>query len=242
MTMPNSSSPSSLPPPESCPSSSASSAALIFLALILVVLGVVGVVLGRPFVERLAARSIEDRVGTPVDVTIATSVKPGLARGQLGSVTVRAASVRAQRPAPGGRASRLSRRLGAPVRSHLGRRAAPLLVRGVRGDAHARRPRGLPAAAAGAARAAGEEAAGDDGQGHRDTAHGQAARGGGSQDRGPVIDPLRATRRIAVTRAARSAGRSRSARCFDGVHLTGIALHKGRATLTGVGPAGKIRA
>ena len=39
---------------------------LVFLVLILVVLGVIGFVLGRPFVERLAARSIEDRVGTPV--------------------------------------------------------------------------------------------------------------------------------------------------------------------------------
>ena len=45
---------------------------------------------GRPFVERLAARSIEDRVGTPVTVSIATSVKPGAVRGDLGDVTVTA--------------------------------------------------------------------------------------------------------------------------------------------------------
>jgi hypothetical protein len=29
---------------------------------------------------------------------------------------------------------------------------------------------------------------------------------------------------------------------FDGVHLTGIALHRGGATLTGAGPGGKIKA
>jgi hypothetical protein len=29
---------------------------------------------------------------------------------------------------------------------------------------------------------------------------------------------------------------------FDGVHLTGIALNKGRATLTGAGAGGKIKA
>ena len=50
---------------------------LVFLALILVVLGVIGFVIGRPFVERLAARSIEDRVGTPVSVSIGTSIRPG---------------------------------------------------------------------------------------------------------------------------------------------------------------------
>ena len=43
---------------------------LVFLALIVVVLGVIAFVLGRPFVERLAARSIEDRIGTPVSVSI----------------------------------------------------------------------------------------------------------------------------------------------------------------------------
>ena len=29
---------------------------------------------------------------------------------------------------------------------------------------------------------------------------------------------------------------------FDGVHLTGIALRKGRATITGAGPGGKLKA
>jgi hypothetical protein len=63
---------------------------LILLVVILVVVGVVGFVLGRPFVERLAARSIEDRIGTPVSVSIATSIKPGVLRGDLGNVTVKA--------------------------------------------------------------------------------------------------------------------------------------------------------
>lgn len=63
---------------------------LVFLAVILVVLGVIAFVVGRPFVERLAARSIEDRLGTPVSVSIASTIKPGIARGDLGNVTVRA--------------------------------------------------------------------------------------------------------------------------------------------------------
>ena len=40
--------------------------------------------------ERLAARSIEDRIGTPVSVSIATSIEPGIVRGELGNVTVKA--------------------------------------------------------------------------------------------------------------------------------------------------------
>jgi DUF2993 family protein len=63
---------------------------LVFLVLIVFVLGLVVFVVGRPFVERLAARSIEDRLGTPVSVSIATSISPGVVRGDLGNVTVRA--------------------------------------------------------------------------------------------------------------------------------------------------------
>jgi hypothetical protein len=63
---------------------------LVFLVLIAVVLGVIAFVLGRPFVERLAARSIEDRIGTPVSVSIGTSLRPGIVRGDLGKVTVKA--------------------------------------------------------------------------------------------------------------------------------------------------------
>jgi hypothetical protein len=63
---------------------------LVFVVLILAVVGVVAFVVGRPFAERLAARSIEDRLGTPVTVSITTSLHPGVARGDLGKVTVRA--------------------------------------------------------------------------------------------------------------------------------------------------------
>jgi hypothetical protein len=63
---------------------------VFFLVLIAVVLGIAAFVLGRPFVERMAARSIEDRIGTPVSVSIATDISPGAVRGELGDVTVRA--------------------------------------------------------------------------------------------------------------------------------------------------------
>jgi hypothetical protein len=63
---------------------------LVFAVLLLVVVGVVAFVVGRPFAERLAARSIEDRLGTPVTVSITTSLHPGVVRGDLGKVTVRA--------------------------------------------------------------------------------------------------------------------------------------------------------
>ena len=63
---------------------------LVVLALFFLVLGVVVVVLGRPFVERIAARSIEDRLGTPVSVSIELPVSPAIARGDVGKVTVKA--------------------------------------------------------------------------------------------------------------------------------------------------------
>jgi hypothetical protein len=63
---------------------------LVVLVLFLLVLGVVAVVLGRPMVERVAARSIEDRLGTPVSVSIEAPIRPAIARGNLGKVTVRA--------------------------------------------------------------------------------------------------------------------------------------------------------
>jgi LmeA-like phospholipid-binding len=63
---------------------------VVVLALFFLVLGVVVVVLGRPFVERIAARSIEDRLGTPVSVSIDVPVRPGIARGDVGKVTVHA--------------------------------------------------------------------------------------------------------------------------------------------------------
>ena len=63
---------------------------LVVLALFFLVLGVVVVVLGRPFVERIAARSIEDRIGTPVSVSIEVPVSAGILRGDVGKVTVNA--------------------------------------------------------------------------------------------------------------------------------------------------------
>jgi hypothetical protein len=88
--MPNSSSQSSHPLPEPVFILFRLLRTLVFAVLILGVLAVVALVLGRPFVERLAARSIEDRLGTPVSVSIASSIGPGVVRGDLGSVTVRA--------------------------------------------------------------------------------------------------------------------------------------------------------
>ncbi len=91
MTMPNSSSPSShLPPETRVFILFRLFRLLIFLCVIVAVAGVIALVVGRPFVERLAARSIEDRIGTPVDVSIATSIEPGMLRGDLGEVTVKA--------------------------------------------------------------------------------------------------------------------------------------------------------
>ena len=63
---------------------------VFFLVLILAVLGIAGFVLGRPFVERVSARAIEDRIGTPVSVSISTSISPGVVRGEIGTVTVKA--------------------------------------------------------------------------------------------------------------------------------------------------------
>jgi hypothetical protein len=63
---------------------------LVVLALFFLVLGVVVVVLGRPFVERIAARSIEDRLGTPVSVSFEMPISAGIARGDVGEVTVHA--------------------------------------------------------------------------------------------------------------------------------------------------------
>lgn len=87
--MPKTSLPSSPPPPE-VPILRRLARTILVLVLFFLVLGVVVVVLGRPFVERLAARSIEDRLGTPVRVSIDVPINPGVARGDLGEVTVHA--------------------------------------------------------------------------------------------------------------------------------------------------------
>ena len=83
---------------------------LVFLVLILAVLGVVGFVVGRAVRRALAARSIEDRVGTPVSVSIATSVRPGVLRGDIGNVTVRAKQFEHNGLQAGRRTGRLPRR------------------------------------------------------------------------------------------------------------------------------------
>jgi hypothetical protein len=88
--MANSSSPSSRLPPEFVFILFRLFRLLIFLIVILAVVGVIGFVVGRPFVERLAARSIEDRIGSPVSVSIASSLEPSALRGELGNVTVKA--------------------------------------------------------------------------------------------------------------------------------------------------------
>jgi hypothetical protein len=215
--------------------------ALIFLALILVVVGVIGVVLGRPFAERLAARSIEDRVGMPVDVTIATSVKPGLARGHLGSVTVRAATfehnglrLAGAQAVYHGASVHLSDLISGDVRLHyssvgfaatltpgaLAGYLRPLLAR-----------RGLPAKKLRVSMSRGTATL------HMGKLH--AAVGARIVGRSSIRFVPRSG-----SPSLRSAlgGAIQVGPLFDGVHLTGIALHKGGATLTGVGPAGKIRA
>ena len=194
--MPNSSSPSSLPPPESCSSSSASSAHSSSAVLILAVLGVVGFVLGRPFVERLAARSIEDRVGTPVSVSIATSVKPGMLRGDLGNVTVTAKKfehnglrLAGAQAVYHGVAVELSDLLSGDVRLRYSSVdfEATLTQSGACG---------VPTAAAGTTRPALQEPARHDRQRHGDAAHRQAACRCGSQNRGVVVDPAPPAQRL----------------------------------------------
>jgi LmeA-like phospholipid-binding len=215
--------------------------ALIFLAIILVVVGVVGIVLGRPFVERLAARSIEDRVGTPVSVSIGSSIKPGLARGDLGTVTVRAAKfehnglrLAGARAVYHGTSVQLSDLLSGNVRlrySSVGF-AATLTPGGL--AAYLRQlltRRGLPAKKLRVT------------MGHN-TAKlrlGKLHAVAGAEIVGR--SSIRIVARSGSPSLRRALGGAiQLGPLFDGVHLTGIALHKGGATVTGAGPAGKIRA
>lgn len=214
---------------------------LVLLALVVVALGLVAFVLGRPFVERLAARSIEDRLGTPVSVSIATSISPGIARGDLGNVTVRARQFE---------------------RDGLRLAGAHAVYRGVHvelfdlisGDVRLRYSSvsfqgGLTEAALGAY-----------------LRPLLAERGIPSKKLRVTIDEGVASLRMGTQRAAVRArvvglssiklvpvsGSRPLMRALvapiqlgplpDGVHLTGIALRKGRATLTGRGEGGKLRA
>jgi hypothetical protein len=214
---------------------------LVFLVLILAVLGVIGFVVGRPFVERLAARSIEDRVGTPVNVSIATSIRPGVLRGHMGNVTVTAKTfehngvhLAGARAVYHGVAVQFSDLLSGSVRlrySSVGFDATltqaglreylqPLLAR-----------RGLPSK----------------------TLRVTIGNGVATLRMGKLHAVVEAkivglsSIRLVPRSGSAAFGRALSGAVqlgplFDGVHLTGIALTKGRATLTGAGAAGKLKA
>jgi hypothetical protein len=214
---------------------------LIFLVLILVVVGVVGFVLGRPFVERLAARSIEDRVGTPVSVSIAPSVRPGVLRGSLGNVTVTARQfehnglrLAGAQAVYHGVAVQFSDLFSGKVRlrySSVGFEATltegglagylrPLLAR-----------RGLAAKTL-----------------RVTIGNGVATLRIGKLHAvvGAKIVGLSSVRLVPRSGSASLwrvlTGAIQLGPLFDGVHLTGIALNKGRATLTGAGAGGKLKA
>jgi hypothetical protein len=214
---------------------------VVFAILILAVIGVVGFVLGRPFVERLAARSIEDRVGTPVSVSIATSVKPGMLRGDLGNVTVTAKQfehnglrLAGAQAVYHGVAVEPSQLLSGNVRlryssvtfagtltqSGLAAYLRPLLAR-----------RGLPS----------KHLRVTIGNGTATLRSGKLRAVVGASIVGvSSIRLLPHSGSAPLRRALR--GAIQLGPLFDGVHLTGIALNKGRATLTGAGAGGKLKA
>jgi hypothetical protein len=215
--------------------------ALIFLALILLVVGVVGFVLGRPFVERLAARSIEDRVGAPVSVSIATTLKPGIARGDLGDVTVHARKfehnglrLASAQAVYHGVAVQLSDLLSGNVKLRYSSvdfagsftqggllvYLRPLLAR-----------RGLPS----------KKLRVRIGQGAATLRMGKLHAVVGAKIVG--VSSIRFVPRSGSPSLRRAlSGAIQLGPLFDGVHLTGIALRTGRATLTGAGPGGSLKA
>jgi hypothetical protein len=215
--------------------------ALIFFVLILAVVGVVGFVLGRPFVERLAARSIEDRVGTPVNVSIATSIKPGVLRGDLGNVTVTAKRfehnglrLAGAQAVYHGVAVQFSDLLSGSIRlrySSVGFKGT--LTQG--GLAAYLRPllarRGLPS----------KKLRVTIGKGAATLRIGTLHAVVGAKIVG--LSSIRFVPRggSATLRRALS-GAIQLGPLFDGVHLTSIALDAGRATLTGAGAGGKLKA
>ena len=214
---------------------------LIFAVLLLAVVGVIAFVIGRPFVERLAARSIEDRIGTPVSVSIATSLTPGVVRGDIGNVTVRAKRfdrdglrLAAARAVYHGTSVKVGDLLSGDVKIHyssvdfLGSLTAgalaaylrPLLVE-----------RGLPA----------KTLRVTIGKGRATLAMGTV--------HAFVTARILGVSSIQLVPAGGSATIAKALASPiqlgplpDGVHLTGIALRTGRATLTGRGVAGTIRA
>lgn len=215
--------------------------ALVFLVLILVVVGVIGFVLGRPFVERLAARSIEDRVGTPVSVSIATKIRPGVVRGKVGNVTVTAKQfehnglrLAGAKAVYHGVAVQFSDLLSGSVRlryssvdfegtlnqSGLVQYLRPLLAR-----------RGLPS----------KKLRVTIGKGAATLRIGKLHAVVGAKIVGR--SSLRLVPRSGSPALRRAlTGAVQLGPLFDGVHLTGITLDKGRATLTGAGAGGKLKA
>ncbi len=215
--------------------------ALIFFVLILAVVGVVGFVLGRPFVERLAARSIEDRVGTPVSVSIATSLRPGIARGDLGNVTVTAKKfehnglrLAGAQAVYHGVAVQVSDLLSGSIRLRyssvgfegtltqggLAAYLRPLLAR-----------RGLPS----------KKLRVTIDKGVATLRVGKLHAVLGAQIVG--LSSIRFVPRSGSALLMRAlSGAIQLGPLFDGVHLTGIALDAGRAALTGAGAGGKLKA
>jgi hypothetical protein len=215
--------------------------ALVFVVLILVVIGVVGLVLGRPFVERLAARSIEDRVGTPVSVSVANSLRPGAVRGDLGNVTVTARQfehnglrLTGAQAVYHGVTVQLSDLVSGSVRlrySSVGFEAT--LTQG--GLAQYLRPllarRGLPSKGL---RVRIGNGAATLRVGKLHAVLGARIVGLSSIRLLPRSGP------VALRHAL--SGAIQLGPLFDGVHLTGISLRKGRATLAGGGGGGKLKA
>jgi hypothetical protein len=215
--------------------------ALIFFVLILAVVGVIGFVLGRPFVERLAARSIEDRVGTPVSVSIASSIRPGIARGDLGNVTVTAKKfehnglrLAGAQAVYHGVAVQFSDLLsgsiqlryssvsfeGTLTQGGLAAYLRPLLAR-----------RGLPS----------KRLRVTIGKGAATLRSGKLHAVVGAKIVG--LSSIRFVPRSGSASLRRAlSGAIQLGPLFDGVHLTGIALDAGRATLTGGGVGGKLKA
>jgi hypothetical protein len=214
---------------------------IFVLALFFIVLGVVVVVLGRPFVERLAARSIEDRLGTPVSVSIDVPIRPGIARGDVGEVTVKARQferdglrLAGSRAIYRGVHLELSKLLSGNVRLHY----ASVGFQGVLTQAALRaylRPllaeRGLPSKKLRVTIKKGSATL------HMGTLHG-AVRAKIVGQSSIELVPLSGS--PAFRRAL--AAPIKLGPLPDGVHLTGIVLRKGSATIVGRGEAGRLRA
>lgn len=214
---------------------------LVFVLLILVVLGVIAFVVGRPLVERLAARAIEDRIGTPVTVSIETSLRPGIARGDLGRITVRAARfdrngisligaravyegahVELRQLLAGGVRLRYS---GVTFRESLTQGALAAYLRSLLSE------RGLPAQRLHVTITKGRATVAI---GTRQVAISATIAGASSVRLAPAGG--------SATLAAALAAPLQLGPLPDGVHLTAITLRAGRATISGGGGAGSLRA